>query len=56
MTRTNIARVLVALALLGTAWVLGALIDDWVPAAVAIAGPTLLAERLLYVAWKEARS
>lgn len=51
----NVARVLVALALLALAWVLGALIDGWVPAAAAIAGPTLLAERLLYVAWKEAR-
>lgn len=56
MTRTNIARVLVALALLGTAWVLGALIDAWVPAAAAIAGPTLLAERLIYIMWKEARA
>lgn len=56
MTGINIARVLVALGLLGTAWVLGALIDGWVPAAAAIAGPTLLAERLLYVAWKERRA
>jgi len=52
----NVARVLVALVLLGTAWALGAAIDAWVPAAAAIAGPTLLAERLLYVAWTEARS
>ncbi|WP_297910613.1 hypothetical protein [uncultured Actinomyces sp.] len=56
MTGMNVARVLVALALLALAWVLGALIDGWVPAAAAIAGPTLLAERLLYVAWTEARS
>lgn len=55
MSRMNLARLLVALALLGTAWVLGAAIDAWVPAAAAIAGPTLLAERLVYVAWKEAR-
>ena len=52
----NVARVLVALVLLALAWVIGALIDDWVPAAAAIAGPTLLAERLLYVAWKERRA
>lgn len=56
MSSLNVVRVLVALVLLGTAWVLGALIDGWVPAAAAIAVPTLLAERLLYVAWKEARS
>ncbi len=55
MSALNVARVLVALGLLGTAWVLGALIDAWVPAAAAIAGPTLLAERLLYIMWKEAR-
>lgn len=53
VTGMNIARVLLALVLLALAWVLGALIDAWVPAAAAIAGPTLLAERLLYVAWKE---
>ena len=52
----NLARLLVALTLLALAWVLGALIDAWVPAAAAIAGPTLLAERLLYVAWKERRA
>lgn len=56
MSSMNVARVLVALALLALAWVLGAAIDAWVPAATAIAGPTLLAERLLYVAWKEARA
>ena len=55
MTGMNLSRVLVALVLLGTAWVLGALIDGWVSAAAAIAVPTILAERLLYVAWKEAR-
>ena len=52
----NIARILLALALLALAWVLGALIDGWVPAAAAIAVPTLLAERLVYIAWKERRS
>ena len=56
MSALNVARVLVALGLLGTAWVLGALIDGWVPAAAAIAVPTLLAERLVYIAWKERRS
>ena len=56
MSSLNVARVLVALALVALAWVLGAAIDAWVPAAVAIAVPTLLAERLMYVAWKEARS
>lgn len=56
MTGMNIARVLAALALLALAWSLGAAIDAWVPAAAAIAGPTFLAERLLYVAWKEVRS
>ena len=56
MSRMNIARILLALALLALAWVLGALIDGWVPAAAAIAVPTLLAERLVYIAWKERRS
>lgn len=53
MSSLNVVRVLAALVLLTLAWVFGALIDGWVPAAAAIAGPTLLAERLLYVAWKE---
>lgn len=56
MSSMNAVRVLVALALVVLAWVLGAAIDAWVPAAAAIAGPTLLAERLLYVAWKERRA
>lgn len=56
MSRMNLARLLVALALLALAWVLGAAIDAWVPAAVAIAGPTFLAERLLYIMWKEAQA
>ena len=56
MTGMNVARVVTALVLLAWAWVLGAAVDAWVPAAAAIAVPTLLAERLLYVAWKEVRS
>lgn len=56
MSSLNVARVLVALVLLGTAWALGTAIDAWVPAAAAIVVPVLLAERLLYVAWKEHRS
>nr|DAF39137.1 MAG TPA: hypothetical protein [Caudoviricetes sp.] len=56
MSSLNVARVVTALVLLALAWVLGALIDGWVPAAAAIAGPTLLAERLLFVAWKEHRA
>lgn len=56
MSSLNVARVLVALVLLALAWVLGALIDGWVPAAAAILPPVLLAERLVYVAWTEARS
>lgn len=56
MSSLNVARVLAALVLLALAWVLGALIDGWVPAAAAIAGPTLLAERLLYIMWKEAQA
>jgi len=39
--------------LLALAWVFGALIDAWGPAAAAIVVPVVLAERLLYVAWKE---
>jgi len=56
MNTMNVARVLVALALVALAWVLGAAIDAWFPAAAAIVVPVLLAERLLYVAWKEARA
>lgn len=55
MSALNLSRVLVALALLALAWGLGTLIDGWVPAAAAIVVPVLLAERLLYVAWKERR-
>ena len=56
MSSTNVARVLVALALLVLAWWLGSLIDGWVAAAAAILPPTALAERLAYVAWKESRA
>jgi len=56
MSSTNVARVLVALALLVLAWWLGSLIDGWLAAAAAILPPTALAERLVYVAWKESRA
>ena len=56
MSSLNVVRVLVALALVVLAWVLGAAIDAWVPAAAAILPPMALAERLLYVAWKEHRA
>jgi hypothetical protein len=52
----NVVRVLVALALVALAWWLGSLIDGWVAAAAAILPPTALAERLVYVAWKERRA
>lgn len=56
MSSTNVARVLVALALLVLAWWLGSLIDGWLAAAAAILPPTALAEHLVYVAWKERRA
>lgn len=56
MSSTNVARVLVALALLVLAWWLGSLIDGWLAATAAILPPTALAERLVYVAWKEHRA
>lgn len=56
MSSTNVARVLVALALLVLAWWLGSLIDGWLAATAAILPPTALAERLVYVAWKESRA
>lgn len=56
MNAMNVARLFVALAMVVLAWVLGAVIDAWVPAAAAIVVPVLLAERLLYVAWKERRA
>ena len=55
MSSTNVARVLVALALL-VAWWLGSLIDGWLAAAAVILPLTALAERLVYVAWKESRA
>ena len=51
MSTLNVARVALALVALALAWWLG-----WVAAAAAILPPVLLAERLLYVAWKEARA
>ena len=56
MNATNVARLFVALALLALAWWLGSLIDGWVVAAAAILPSTALAERLVYVAWKERRA
>ena len=48
MSGMNIARILLALALMALAWVLSAAIDAWVP--------TAHAERLVDVAWKERRA
>lgn len=56
MNAMNVARLFVALALLVLAWWLGSLIDGWVAATAAILPPTALAERLVYVAWKERRA
>ena len=56
MNAMNVARVFVALLLVALAWVLGAAIDAWVPAIVVILPPMMLAEWLLYVAWKESRA
>lgn len=56
MNAMNVARALVALLLVALAWVLGAAIDAWGPALVAILPPMALAERLVYVAWKERRA
>ena len=56
MSWMNVARILLALVLLALAWVLSAVIDAWDPAAAAITVPMGLAERLLYVAWKERRA
>ena len=56
MSSTNIARVLVALALVMLAWWLGSVIEGWGAALAAILPPTALAERLVYVAWKERRA
>lgn len=56
MNAMNVARVFVALLLVALAWVLGAAIDAWVPALVVILPLMVLAEWLLYVAWKERRA
>lgn len=56
MSSMNVARVLLALALVVLAWWLGSLIDGWVAAAVVVLPLTALAERLVYVAWKERRA
>ena len=56
MNAMNFARALVALLLVALAWWLGSLIDGWLAAAAAILPPTALAERLVYVAWKERRA
>lgn len=56
MNAMNVARLFVALALLALAWWLGSLIDGWVAAAAAILPLMMLAEWLLYVAWKESRA
>ena len=56
MSGMNVTRVLVALALVVLAWWLGSLIDGWVAATAVILPPMALAERLVYVAWKERRA
>ena len=56
MNAMNVARVFVALALVVLAWWLGSLIDGWVAATAVILPLTALAERLVYVAWKECRA
>ena len=56
MNAMNAARVFVALALLALAWWLGSVIEGWGAALAAILPPTALAERLVYVAWKESRA
>lgn len=53
MSSLNVARVLVALVLVVLAWWLGSVIEGWGAATAAILPPTALAERLVYVAWKE---
>lgn len=56
MTGMNVARVLLALALVVLAWWLGSVIDGWGAALAVILPLTALAERLVYVAWKERRA
>ena len=56
MNTMNVARLFVALALVVLAWWLGSVIEGWGAALAAILPPTALAERLVYVAWKERRA
>lgn len=56
MKAMNVARGFVALLLVVLAWWLGSVIDGWVAAAAAILPLMMLAEWLLYVAWKECRA
>ena len=56
MNAMNVARLFVALALVVLAWWLGSVIEGWLAAAAAILPPPALAERLVYVAWKERRA
>lgn len=56
MNAMNVARLFVALALVVLAWWLGSVIEGWGAALAALLPPTALAERLVYVAWKERRA
>lgn len=56
MNAVNVARLFVALALLVLAWWLGSVIEGWAAATAVIFPLTALAERLVYVAWKERRA
>ena len=56
MSSMNVARLFVALALVVLAWWLGSLIDGWAAATAVILPLTALAERLVYLAWKERRA
>lgn len=56
MNAMNVARLFVALALVVLAWWLGSVIEGWGAALAVILPLTALAERLVYVAWKESRA
>lgn len=56
MNAMNVARALVALLLVALAWWAGSVIDGWGAALVVILPLMMLAEWLLYVAWKERRA
>lgn len=56
MNAMNVARALVALLLVALAWRAGSVIDGWGAALVVILPLMMLAEWLLYVAWKERRA